>query len=160
VTFSQDLESSLAKAAELIQSRRRGVVFTGAGISVPSGVPDFRSASTGLWNQFDPMEVASLSAFRYRPDAFFNWLQPLVTKILAAQPNSAHTAITRLQAAGYLQHIITQNIDGFHQKSGSRNVIELHGSLEELVCPTCCKRYVMADFIESWIDKHILQVIA
>lgn len=156
MTFSKETERRLEKAAKLIQSSRHGVVFTGAGISVPSGVPDFRSASSGLWNQFDPMAVASLSAFRYQPDAFFDWLQPLVSKILSTQPNSAHSAITRLQTAGYLQNIITQNIDGFHQKSGSRNVIELHGSLEELVCPTCCKRYAMADFIESWIEKQIL----
>jgi NAD-dependent deacetylase len=156
VTFSKELESRLEKAAKLIRSSHHGVVFTGAGISVPSGVPDFRSANTGLWNRFDPMEVASLSAFRYRPDAFFDWLQSLVTKILAAQPNAAHIAITRLQTAGYLQNIITQNIDSFHQKSGSRNVIELHGSMEELVCPACGNRYLMADYIDSWLKKHIL----
>ncbi len=70
------LEEQLNRAAQLLRSSQNTVVFTGAGVSVPSGIPDFRSASTGLWNRFDPMEVASLSAFRHRPEAFFNWLEP------------------------------------------------------------------------------------
>ncbi|MEI8131150.1 MAG: NAD-dependent deacylase [Leptolinea sp.] len=156
MTFPADLTKRLDKAAKLIQSSRSAVVFTGAGISVPSGIPDFRSASTGLWNQFDPMAVASLSAFRYRTAAFFDWLEPLVSKILQSQPNVAHISLAKLELAGYLKTTITQNIDGYHQKAGSKDVIELHGSLEELVCLTCCQRYLMANYVESWLEKHIL----
>jgi NAD-dependent deacetylase len=156
VISPQEIEKRLERAAQIIQSSHQGVVFTGAGLSVPSGIPDFRSASTGLWNRFDPMEVASLSAFRYNSDAFFNWLEPLVSKILATQPNPAHAAIAKFQENGFFQTVITQNIDGFHQKAGSTNVVELHGSLDEMVCPTCCGRYPMAGFINSWLEKHNL----
>jgi NAD-dependent deacetylase len=156
VISAQEIEKRLEVAAQIIQSSRHGVVFTGAGFSVPSGIPDFRSASTGLWNRFDPMEVASLSAFRFNSEAFFNWLEPLVSKILAAKPNPAHETITKFQELGFLQTVITQNIDGFHQKAGSKNVVELHGSLDEMVCPTCCRRYPMAGFISSWLDLHNL----
>ena len=154
--FPPYLEKQLDRVAKLIQSSRTGVVFTGAGFSVPSGIPDFRSALTGLWNQFDPMAVASLSAFRNRPASFFGWLEPLVSRILQAQPNAAHISLTKLESVGYLKTIITQNIDGFHQKAGSKDVIELHGSLKELVCPTCCSRHLMIDYVESWLEKHIL----
>jgi NAD-dependent deacetylase len=102
------------------------------------------------------MSVASLSAFRYHPDDFFNWLQPLVSKILGAEPNPAHAALTKLQASGYFPTIITQNIDSFHQKAGSMNVIELHGSLDELVCPVCAKRFMMNEYIDSWFKEQIL----
>ena len=154
--FPLYIEKQLDRVAKLIQSSRSGVIFTGAGISVPSGIPDFRSASTGLWNQFDPMAVASISAFRNRPADFFGWLEPLVSRILQAQPNAAHISLAKLESAGFLKTIITQNIDGFHQKAGSKDVIELHGSLDELFCPTCFSRFLMADYVESWLTKHIL----
>ncbi len=80
------------------------------------------------------MEVASLSAFRHRPEAFFNWLEPLAEKMLQALPNPAHYALAELQTKGHLQTIITQNIDGLHQKAGAVDVIELHGNLDHLVC--------------------------
>jgi NAD-dependent deacetylase len=95
------------------------VVFTGAGISVPSGIPDFRSASTGLWQRFDPMQTASLTAFRKRPEAFYAWLEPLARTILLAEPNPAHVALAELQRAGHVQTVITQNIDRLHQRAGA-----------------------------------------
>jgi NAD-dependent deacetylase len=156
VITRQEIDKRLERAAKIIHSSRQGVVFTGAGISVPSGIPDFRSASTGLWNRFNPMEVASLSAFRYNSAAFYNWLEPLVAKILASKPNAAHTSITKMQEMGFLQTVITQNIDGFHQKAGSANVVELHGSLEEMICPSCCASYPMASFANSWLKNKIL----
>jgi NAD-dependent deacetylase len=132
------------------------VVFTGAGISVPSGIPDFRSANTGLWNRFDPMEVASLTAFRRRPEAFFAWLEPLAVNILNARPNPAHTALADLQKAGRVQTIITQNIDRLHQKAGASDVIELHGNVERLLCLNCHLDFPLENYRASWLEDHIL----
>jgi NAD-dependent deacetylase len=143
--------SEIDRAVELIRTHPHSLAFTGAGFSVPSGIPDFRSAGTGLWRKFDPMEVASLSAFHHNPAAFFNWLQPLAEKITHLEPNKAHIALTNLQAEGYFDSIITQNIDGFHQRAGSKNVIELHGSLSELHCLNCNINYLLEDFSQSWI---------
>jgi len=122
-----DRRQALAMAARMLRESRHAVALTGAGISTPSGIPDFRSAASGLWTQNDPMQVASLTTFRRRPEAFFNWLRPLAEKMWAAQPNPAHTALAQLEQAGLLKAVITQNIDALHQRAGSQTVIELHG---------------------------------
>lgn len=126
-------------AARLIQESHHTVVFTGAGISTPSGIPDFRSTGTGLWQKNDPMLVASLTAFKYHPDRFFRWLKPLLQASKQAVPNPAHHAISRLEQLGRVKSVITQNIDNLHQKAGSGYVIELHGSMEQFHCPSCQK---------------------
>jgi len=123
----------------LIQESHHAIVFTGAGISTRSGIPDFRSAGTGLWQKSDPMLVASLTAFRYHPDRFFHWLRPLVQASRQAVPNPAHHAIFQLEQLGLINSVITQNIDNLHQKAGSGYVIELHGSMERFNCPACQK---------------------
>ncbi len=127
-------------AADLIRNSKKAVAFTGAGISTPSGIPDFRSPESGLWNKYDPFEVASLSAFRDHPDKFYGWLKPLVKNSQSAQPNQAHVCLAELEKAGILQAVITQNIDGLHQRAGSRNVIELHGSAQSATCLSCGKK--------------------
>lgn len=99
------------------------------------------------------MEVASLSAFRLRPEKFFDWIQPLVKDIVDAVPNPAHTAIARLEAAGYVKSVITQNIDGLHQRSGSKVVHEIHGSLRTLTCVGCFKQHQAIVFIQPFIEK-------
>ncbi len=144
--------SALERAAELLRSSEYAVAFTGAGISTPSGVPDFRSANTGLWMKNDPIEVASLTAFRRRPEVFFNWLRPLASQILQASPNPAHSGLARLEKNGNLKAIITQNIDGLHQKGGAENVIEVHGSLAWLECPRCERTYPAREFSEEFIS--------
>lgn len=154
MTQLEEIESQLKIAAQLLRHCRRGVAFTGAGISVPSGIPDFRSASTGLWNRFDPMQVASLTAFRRHPEAFFNWVEPLAQQSLNAQPNPAHLSLARMQSSGFLQTIITQNIDGLHQKAGATDVIELHGNLKFLVCPSCQTRKSLEEYRDSWLNNH------
>jgi len=131
------------RAAGLIRQARRFVVLTGAGISTPSGIPDFRS-DRGLWARFDPMEVASLRAFRHHPERFFEWMRPLAAEILRAQPNAAHLALARLEQAGLEVTIVTQNIDNLHQRAGSHHVIEVHGSLKTMTC-TGCYQTVDAD---------------
>ncbi len=145
--------SEARKAANLILHSKSMVVLTGAGMSTPSGIPDFRSANSGLWTQNDPMQVASLSAFRYRPEVFFEWLRPLGKQIWRAKPNPAHTALAQLEQAGYVKAIITQNIDNLHQAAGSDNVVEVHGSLNTLTCPLCQNIYLGHDFYREFVEE-------
>jgi NAD-dependent deacetylase len=116
--------------------RRQGVALTGAGISVDSGIPDFRSPG-GLWERFDPMEFASLDAFRADPDRVWTMLIELEQIVVSAKPNWGHRALARLQQAGVLDGIITQNVDNLHQEAGSKGVIEFHGNGTRLVCLGC-----------------------
>lgn len=138
------------RAADLIRQAQKAVALTGAGISTPSGIPDFRSSGSGLWQRFDPMEVASLSAFRYHPERFFAWVRPLAEHILHAEPNPAHYALARLEDAGRLQAVITQNIDGLHRRAGSARVIEIHGHLRQATCVECFRRYPSGRLIENF----------
>lgn len=114
------------------------IVLTGAGISTASGIPDFRSPGSGLWETIDPMKAMSLASFERDPAAFYqlaltSWLPPL----LQARPNPAHLALARLEAAGLIRGIITQNIDGLHQAAGSRLVCEIHGNASQVECRRC-----------------------
>lgn len=144
-------ENSIQRAAQLIKAARHVVVLTGAGVSTHSGIPDFRSQETGLWQRDDPMQVASLSTFRRNPQRFFNWLRPLAASMWQAQPNAAHIALAQLESGGYVQAVITQNIDGLHQRAGSRQVLEVHGSMETLSCIPCHRVYLKTDFITPFI---------
>lgn len=133
-----NLNPLISKAIDLIHEARHVVVLTGAGISTPSGIPDYRSPKSGLWEQGpDMMEVASVHAFRHNPQAFFDWLGPLLRVIRAADPNPAHFALAQLETAGRVQALVTQNIDLLHDRAGSTNVYEVHGHLREVVCLWC-----------------------
>ncbi|WP_376789190.1 NAD-dependent protein deacylase [Thermoflexus sp.] len=140
-----------ARAVELIRGARYLVALTGAGISTPSGIPDFRSEGSGLWTIYDPMEVASIWAFSRRPEAFFEWVRPLARMIREARPNPAHYALARLEAAGILKALITQNIDELHQKAGSRHVIEVHGHLREATCIRCYHKVPAEPYLEAFL---------
>jgi NAD-dependent deacetylase len=140
-------DASLRKAVGLLRSARHAVAFTGAGISTPSGIPDFRSHGSGLWERYDPMEVASLGVFQSHPERFYDWLRPLLQGIWEAQPNKAHIALAQLEAAGVLKALITQNIDDLHQRAGSRNIYEVHGSLRSMTCPRCGNTYPSESFM-------------
>ncbi len=151
----QDAELSLIeKTARLLQQSSLAVIFTGAGISTPSGIPDFRSARSGLWENDDPMEVASLTSFNNTPGKFFNWLKPLAEKITQAKPNPAHHAIAKLEEAGFLKAVITQNIDHLHQDAGSKHVLELHGSMQTCTCSICHKQYQSSPFLPQFIQNN------
>ncbi|HEX9680647.1 MAG TPA: NAD-dependent deacylase [Anaerolineales bacterium] len=143
---------SLHRAADLVRASRRGVALTGAGISTPSGVPDFRSSS-GLWHAVDPWQVASQEAFRHHPDRFYDWVRPLAGAILQAQPNPAHRSLATLEDAGHLRGVITQNIDSLHRRAGSRVVCEIHGDLRRASCVRCFTRVeaeaCMQEFVAS-----------
>ena len=131
-------QALIERAVDLMLNARHVVALTGAGISTPSGVPDYRSPGSGLWErEADMMEVASIQGFRRRPQAFYEWLRPLLRTIMDARPNAAHLALAQLESAGRLQALITQNIDLLHGRAGSRRLFELHGHLREVVCPAC-----------------------
>ncbi len=138
-------------AKKLFQQAKHPVVLTGAGISTPSGIPDFRSEGTGLWAKSEAMEVASLNTFRYDPTLFYKWFRSLANQIVNALPNDAHLALAQLQQAGYLQTVITQNIDILHQKAGSENVIEMHGTLRTLSCTQCFRQVEAEPFLVPFI---------
>lgn len=140
---------ALLKAGHLLGAAKHAVVFTGAGISTPSGIPDFRSKDTGLWERFDPMKVASISVFQSRPEHFYGWLRPLLREIWQASPNPAHVALAQLETAGLIKAVITQNIDDLHQRAGSKNVYEVHGSLRTLTCPDCAVSYPSETFRQA-----------
>ncbi|NLE75757.1 MAG: NAD-dependent deacylase [Chloroflexi bacterium] len=136
-------------AARLLLQAHHAVALTGAGLSTPSGIPDFRSPTTGLWAQVDPMEVASIWSFRRRPERFFAWLGPLAQALLHARPNPAHLALAQLEASGYLRAVITQNIDSLHQAAGSRRVIELHGHVRTATCTRCYTIHQVDPYLRS-----------
>ncbi len=140
------LEEALALARSILHQARYLVAFTGAGISTPSGIPDFRSKGSGMWECYDPMETASLTTFRNNPKRFWDWKRPLMLGSWEAQPNPAHHALAQLEGAGILKALITQNIDGLHQRAGSKAVFEVHGSIETMTCPRCKRRFESRDF--------------
>jgi NAD-dependent deacetylase len=136
-----DFSSQIELSASLLKSSKYAVAFTGAGISTASGIPDFRSPGKGLWEENDPFEVASFTAFRDHPEKFFNWIKPLFLQARSAKPNPAHIYLSLMENKGIIKSIITQNIDGLHQESGSKRVIELHGSARTATCPNCRSTY-------------------
>jgi len=130
------LESLIEQAAEALLRARHAVAFTGAGVSVPSGIPDFRSPG-GLWSRYDPQEVASIGALKGNPRRVWEFLVEAMDFFGRARPNPAHLALAALERAGRLKAVITQNIDGLHQAAGSREVIEFHGGCENFYCMRC-----------------------
>jgi NAD-dependent deacetylase len=151
-----DLTQQIQQAAKLIEQAKYIVAMTGAGISTPSGIPDFRSPDSGLWAHADPLAVASIYAFRQNPQKFYTWIHPLSRLMLEAVPNPAHYALAQLEKRGKLKAIITQNIDDLHNKAGSKTLYELHGHLRQMTCTKC---YQIQDSIEI-IKKFIADGLA
>jgi len=150
--ISPELIHTITHAIDLLKKSHHTVVLTGAGISTPSGIPDFRSPGVGLWTRYQPMDVASLTVFRHNPEQFYKWLQPLAIQMHLAQPNPAHYALAKLQDAGYISTIITQNIDGLHTRAGAKNVLEVHGTLDTLTCTNCYRQFSLITIIEDYIE--------
>jgi NAD-dependent deacetylase len=132
-----ELQQETERAAEMLAGSQHAVVLTGAGHSTPSGIPDFRSPDSGLWEQVDPMEVASIYGFQRNPKSFYDWIRPLAKQMMEAQPNPAHYALAELEEMGVLKAVITQNIDELHHRAGSKRVLELHGSVRTATCTRC-----------------------
>jgi NAD-dependent deacetylase len=124
------------RLAELIRTNQPCVVLTGAGISTESGIPDFRSAD-GIWANYDPMEVASVGGFRRDPGRVWEFYARRLAVLADAEPNDGHRALARLERLGLVEAVVTQNVDGLHQRAGSRQVIEVHGSIRGAVCAGC-----------------------
>jgi NAD-dependent deacetylase len=116
-------------------------VYTGAGMSTESGLPDFRSANTGLWEKEDPTKIASTEALNRDVEKFFQFYRERVLGVKDCKPHKGHDILAKWEKDGLIQSIITQNVDGFHSEAGSKNVMELHGTLQKVHCETCKKEY-------------------
>jgi NAD-dependent deacetylase len=125
------------QVADLLRQAERAVVLTGAGISVPSGIPDFRSPGTGVWEKVDPMEVAHIDAWRRDPDRFWSFYSQRFVSLVGKRPNDAHLALAELERRGLIRAVITQNIDRLHRLAGTERLIEVHGSIDQSVCLDC-----------------------
>jgi NAD-dependent deacetylase len=147
------------RLAELLEGASSAVVLTGAGVSVPSGIPDFRTPETGLWAKVDPMEVAHISVFERDPERFWSYYRPRFQALEAKQPNRAHEALAELERRGLIEGVITQNIDRLHRAAGSENVIEVHGSIETSSCLECGAAYG-PDKIDGIFDDRGIAVCA
>lgn len=129
--------SDVGRLAELVREAGSVVALTGAGISVPSGIPDFRSPGTGLWEKVDPMEVAHIDVFRREPERFWSFYGDRFATLREKQPNGAHAALVSLEERGILDAVITQNIDMLHRRAGTRELIEVHGTIATSSCLAC-----------------------
>src|ERR1700690_3846862 len=147
------VQDAIEFIAELLRKAQRAVVLTGAGLSTPSGIPDFRSEGTGLWSHDEPREAASLNTFRTDPGKFYAWFRPLASQIFDAKPNQAHTALAQLEREGHIHSIVTQNIDLLHQKAGSINDIEMHGSLATFSCTQCFQQVQAIPYLKPFVEK-------
>jgi NAD-dependent deacetylase len=144
---------AVQKAAALLRDAQKAVALTGAGVSEPSGIPDFRSPGSGLWEKVDPMAVASIHSFMYEPGAFYGWIRPLANIMRSAEPNPAHLALARMETAGSLSAIITQNIDMLHSRAGSHEVYEVHGHLREATCIQCYQVVEAQPYIDRLVES-------
>jgi NAD-dependent deacetylase len=133
------MEHSVSALAALVRGRQPCLVLTGAGISTESGIPDFRSP-TGIWAQYDPMEYATIGAFRRDPVKVWEFYALRFQALTTAEPNAGHLALAELERRGLVSAIVTQNIDGLHLRAGSQKVIEVHGSIRSAVCLECGER--------------------
>ncbi len=145
--------AGVGRLAELIRHSRRTVVLTGAGISVPSGIPDFRTPETGLWAKVDPMEVAHIDVFERDPARFWSYYRPRFHSLVDKLPNRAHEALAELERRGLLAGVITQNIDRLHRAAGSREVVEVHGSIATSSCTACGESYPL-ERVEELFDER------
>jgi NAD-dependent deacetylase len=150
------MSQDILHARELLLAAQYPIVLTGAGISTSSGIPDFRSPSTGLWNHVDPLKVASIWAFRDSPEVFYEWLHPLACATAEAKPNAGHLALAELERHSLLRAIITQNVDGLHQKAGSQRVLEVHGHTRTASCLNCLESIPTSPYWPNYLSAGIL----
>jgi NAD-dependent deacetylase len=147
------IDSSIAALAGLIRTHRPLVVLTGAGISTESGIPDFRSA-TGIWARYDPMEYATIDAFLADPAKVWDFYGKRLAVLGEAQPNDGHRALAELEERGWVQAVITQNVDRLHELAGSRELVEVHGSIRTSSCLDCGAVLPMEDVVELLPVPH------
>jgi NAD-dependent deacetylase len=146
-------KDEVERLAGLIRESRSTVALTGAGVSVPSGIPDFRTPETGLWENVDPMEVAHIDVFERDPARFWSYYRPRFHSLGDKRPNGAHEALAELERRGLLDGVITQNIDRLHRAAGSREVVEVHGSIETSTCRHCAVSFGIEE-VEALFDAE------
>src|SRR5215210_4838008 len=135
----------IERPAGMVRSAGSVVALTGAGVSVPSGIPDFRSPGSGLWAHVDPMEVAHIDAWRANPERFWRFYGERFAALDGKEPNGAHRALVELERRGTLDAVITQNIDGLHAAAGTQDPIEVHGSVATASCLACGDAYPLSE---------------
>jgi len=143
----------LTRAAELVAAARRGVAFTGAGVSAESGIRTYRGQG-GLWRQYDPYKVASIEGFRRDPAVYWGVASQGWTMFREARPNPGHVALVELEAAGHLAGVVTQNTDGLHRDAGTRKLIELHGNGRRVRCLDCGATEPRPD-VQARLDREL-----
>jgi len=153
--------SLIQSAVKLLAESRAAVAFTGAGLSTPSGIPDFRSPETGLWACLeaagaDETQAGNIQAFGRDPQAFYERMKPLFQNVITAEPNAAHYALAELETRGIIHTVITQNADMLQQRAGSKNVIEVHGSLAEATCIQCYKIKPFPPLLDQFLSDGIV----
>ncbi len=149
-----ELPDRIKQAAEIIMKNRPVIALTGAGISVESGIPDFRG-NNGLWSRYEPSKYATIQAFLSDPAEVWNMLREMDALVYNAKPNPAHTGLGWMEQKGFLHYIITQNVDNLHQAGGSQNVIEYHGNSSRLSCLYCNNRYTMAEKRDEYLPSCV-----
>ncbi len=149
--------TAVGRLAELVGAGGRVVALTGAGISVPSGIPDFRSPGEGVWEKVDPMQVATIDAFHRDTRAFWSFYRPRFDLLGDKRPNPAHLALAELERRGRLEAVITQNIDRLHHRAGTRELIEIHGSIATSSCTSCGASWPLEQ-VEALFDEEGIAV--
>ncbi len=147
------MNTQIERLAQLLSRARYAVALTGAGVSTESGIPDFRSPGSGLWEQYNPMEVASIEGFRSNPTRFYEFWRWRFAHLADAQPNITHRVLAQLEARGYLKRVITQNIDDLHRRAGSTRVLEVHGNYTRGLCLGCQRVYTIQEIFER-VERH------
>jgi NAD-dependent deacetylase len=151
--------TDVERLAELVRQSRSTVALTGAGVSVPSGIPDFRTPESGLWANVDPMEVAHIDVFERDPARFWSYYRPRFQSLGDKRPNGAHEALAELERRGLIEGVITQNIDRLHSAAGSQNVVEVHGSIATSSCRSCAASYGL-DEMDALFDADGIALCA
>jgi NAD-dependent deacetylase len=151
------VSSKAAELARLLRESRSTVALTGAGISVPSGIPDFRSPGTGIWENVDPFEVATIDAFHRDTKRFWDFYRPRFETLGDKRPNRAHEALAELERRGLLEAVVTQNVDRLHRKAGNERLIEVHGSIASSSCTTCGASWPLEE-VEALFDEEGIAV--
>jgi NAD-dependent deacetylase len=137
--------------AALMRERQPCVVLTGAGVSTESGIPDFRSPG-GIWAEYDPMEYATIDAFRRDPVKVWEFYALRFEVLTRAEPNPGHLALAELERRGLVAAVVTQNIDGLHERAGSRDIVEVHGSIRSASCRDCGERVPLDQVVAALRD--------
>ena len=150
----EGLEKKISDFANLIIESNNIVALTGAGMSTESGIADFRSPGTGLWTKVDPSEFASIHSYISNTGKNLNFMLEMGITIFRAKPNKGHKSLTKLQKLGKLVGVLTQNIDGLHQKAHTKNIVEFHGTVNEAKCLRCKKIYPITIMINQFLKER------